>query len=207
MSTTSGDPVRDAFVESLKKISENWDNPEMSPYKDAQGAITRESFAAGMESLPQRQEQVAAEKDALALPAYEGGDQPYAEDATDVVSEHIEANQPEANQTEAELPVQSLPQEIAELSQVQKGEGPYQIAAQILASGGSAAGNSEVTALMRALQAQYRLDNPDDATLAGLRQGYQLLTVENVESVLGNITDLQMRQRIEARLFSQDSES
>ncbi len=211
MSTTSGDPARDAFVESLKKISENWDNPEMSPYKDAQGAITRESFAAGMESLPQRQEQVAAEKDALALPAYEGADQPYSE-VSDVVSEHIEANQPEANQleasqTEADLPVQSLPQEIADLAQVQKGEGPYQIAARLLASGGTAAGNSEVTALMRALQAQYRLDNPDDATLAGLRQGYPLLTVENVDSVLGNITDLQMRQRIEARLFPQNSES
>ncbi|MDQ5933615.1 MAG: hypothetical protein QG574_913 [Cyanobacteriota bacterium erpe_2018_sw_21hr_WHONDRS-SW48-000092_B_bin.40] len=207
MSTTSGDPARDAFVESIRKISENWDNPEMSPYKDAQGAITRESFAAGMESLPQRQEQVAAEKDALALPAYEGADQPYAEDTTDVVSEHIEANQPEAIQPAAEVPLQSLPQEIADLAQVQKGEGPYQIAARILASGGTAAGNSEVTALMRALQAQYRLDNPDDATLAGLRQGYPLLTAENVDSVLSNITDSQMRQRIEAKLFPQDSES
>lgn len=207
MSTTSGDPARDAFVESIRKISENWDNPEMSPYKDAQGAITRESFAAGMESLPQRQEQVAAEKDALALPAYEGADQPYAEDTTDVVSEHIEANQPEAIQPEADVPLQSLPQEIADLAQVQKGEGPYQIAARILASGGTAAGNSEVTALMRALQAQYRLDNPDDATLAGLRQGYPLLTAENVDSVLSNITDSQMRQRIEAKLFPQDSES
>jgi hypothetical protein len=207
MSTTSGDPARDAFVESIRKISENWDNPEMLPYKDAQGAITRESFAAGMESLPQRQEQVAAEKDALALPAYEGADQPYSEDATDVVSEHIEANQPEAIQPEAEVPLQSLSQEIADLAQVQKGEGPYQIAARILASGGTAAGNSEVTALMRALQAQYRLDNPDDATLAGLRQGYPLLTVDNVDTVLANITDPQMRQRIEARLFPQDSES
>jgi hypothetical protein len=206
MSTTSGDPARDAFVESIRKISENWDNPEMSPYKDAQGAITRESFAAGMESLPQRQEQVAAEKDALALPAYEGADQPYAEDTTDVVSEHIEANQP-SYQPETNLPLQSLPQEIADLAQVQKGEGPYQIAARILASGGTAAGNSEVTALMRALQAQYRLDNPDDATLAGLRQGYPLLTAENVDSVLSNITDSQMRQRIEAKLFPQDSES
>jgi hypothetical protein len=205
MSTTSGDPARDAFVESIRKISENWDNPEMSPYKDAQGAITRESFAAGMESLPQRQEQVAAEKDALALPAYEGADQPYAEDTTDVVSEHIEANQPEAIQPEADVPLQSLPQEIADLAQVQKGEGPYQIAARILASGGTAAGNSEVTALMRALQAQYRLDNPDDATLAGLRQGYPLLTAENVDSVLSNITDSQMRQSIEAKLFPQDS--
>jgi len=207
MSTTSGDPARDAFVESIRKISENWDNPAMSPYKDAQGAITRESFAAGMESLPQRQEQVAAEKDALALPAYEGADQPYSEDATDVVSEHIEANQPEAIQPEADLPLQSLPQEIADLAQVQKGEGPYQIAARILASGGTAAGNSEVTALMRALQAQYRLDNPDDSTLAGLRQGYQFLTAENVDSVLANINDPQMRQRIEAKLFPQDSES
>lgn len=202
MATTSGDPARDAFVESIRKISENWDNPEMSPYKDPQGAITRESFAAGMESLPQRQEEVAADKDALALPAYEGSDQPYSEVPSDLVSEHIEANQPETN-----LPLQSLPQEIADLAQVQKGEGPYQIAARLLASGGTAAGNSEVTALMRALQAQYRLDNPDDATLAGLRQGYPLLTVENVDSVLANITDEQMRQRIEARLFSQDSES
>lgn len=211
MSSTSGDPARDAFVESLKKISENWDNPEMSPYKDAQGAITRESFAAGMESLPQRQEQVAAEKEALALPAYEGSDQPYSQ-SSDAVSEHIEANlpetnQPEANQAEASLPLQSLPQEIADLSQVQQGEGPYQIAARILATGGSASSNSEVTALMRALQAQYRLDNPDDATLAGLRTGYPLLTVENVDSVLANITDVQMRQRIEAKLFPQDSES
>lgn len=216
MSTTSGDPARDVFVESLRKISENWDNAEMSPYKDAQGAITRESFAAGMETLPQRQEQVAAAKDALALPAYEGSDQPYPE-VTDAVSEHIEANQPEANQAEdiqaeaiqaeANLPLQSLPQEIADLSQVQQGEGPYQIAARILASGGSASSNSEVTALMRALQAQYRLDNPDDATLAGLRQGYPLLTVENADSVLANITDVQMRQRIEAKLFPQDSES
>jgi hypothetical protein len=210
MSTTSGDPARDAFVESLRKISENWDNPEMSPYKDAQGAITRESFAAGMETLPQRQEEVAAEKDALALPAYEGADQPYSE-VTDAVSEHIEANQTEATQAEAiqaeaNLPLQSLPQEIADLSLVQKGEGPYQIAARLLASGGTAAGNSEVTALMRALQAQYRLDNPDDATMAGLRTGYPLLTVENVDSVLENITDVQMRQRIEAKLFPQDSE-
>lgn len=207
MSTTSGDPARDAFVESLRKISENWDNPEMSPYKDAQGAITRDSFAAGMESLPQRQEEVAAEKDALALPAYEGADQPYSADATDTVNEHIEAIQPDAIQPEADLPLQSLPQEIADLAQVQKGEGPYQIAARLLASGGTAAGNSEVTALMRALQAQYRLDNPDDATLAGLRTGYSLLTVENVDSVLRNITDEQMRQRIEAKLFPQDSES
>ncbi len=202
MSSTSGDPARDAFVESLSKISENWDSPEMAPYKDAQGAMTRESFAAGMESLPQRQEQVAAEKDALALPAYEGSDQPNSEVASDVVSEHIEANQPEAS-----LPLRSLPQEIADLSQVQAGEGPYQIAARILASGGSAASNSEVTALMRALQAQYRQDNPDDATLAGLRPGYPLLTGENLDSVLGNITDPQMRQRVEAKLFPQDSAS
>lgn len=169
MSSTSGDPLRDQFVESLRSISENWDNPEMDLYKDAQGAMTRESFAAGLESLPLRQEQVAAD-----------------------------ANQPEVSPL-------VLSDTAAELSQVRSGEGPYQVAARILASGGSSASNSEVTALMRAMQAQYRQENPDDANMAGLRQGHQFLTAESLASVLENISDAALRSSIEAKISQQDS--
>jgi hypothetical protein len=216
MSSTSGDPLRDQFVESLRSISENWDNPEMDLYKDAQGAMTRESFAAGLESLPLRQEQVAAEKDALALPAYEGSNEAIPEvstevsaevsseaptesltEASDAITEHIDANQPEVSSL-------VLSETAAELSQVRKGEGPYQVAARILASGGSSASNSEVTALMRAMQAQYRQENAGDANMAGLRQGHQLLTAESVAFSAGkHFTDAANEsQRIEAKLSS-----
>jgi hypothetical protein len=217
MSSTSGDPLRDQFVESLRSISENWDNPEMDLYKDAQGAMTRESFAAGLESLPLRQEQVAAEKDALALPAYEGSNEAIPEvstevsaevsseaptesltEASDAITEHIDANQPEVSSL-------VLSETAAELSQVRKGEGPYQVAARILASGGSSASNSEVTALMRAMQAQYRQENAGDANMAGLRQGHQLLTAESLASVLENISDAALRASIEAKISQQDS--
>ncbi|MBP6746633.1 hypothetical protein KA344_15450 [bacterium] len=217
MSSTSGDPLRDQFVESLRSISENWDNPEMDLYKDAQGAMTRESFAAGLESLPLRQEQVAAEKDALALPAYEGSNEAIPEvstevsaevsseaptesptEASDAITEHIDANQPEVSSL-------VLSETAVELSQVRKGEGPYQVAARILASGGSSASNSEVTALMRAMQAQYRQENPGDANMAGLRQGHQLLTAESLASVLDNISDAALRASIEAKISQQDS--
>lgn len=217
MSSTSGDPLRDQFVESLRSISENWDNPEMDLYKDAQGSMSRESFAAGIESLPLRQEQVAAEKDALALPAYEGSNAAISEvptevsaevsseapvepltEASDVITEHIDANQPEVSPL-------VLSETAAELSQVRKGEGPYQVAARILASGGSSASSSEVTALMRAMQAQYRQENPDDANMAGLRQGHQLLTAESLASVLENISDAALRASIEGKITQQDS--
>ncbi len=213
MSSSSGDPLRDQFVESLRSISENWDNPEMDLYKDAQGAMTRESFAAGMESLPLRQEQIAAEKDALALPAYEGSNEAIPAvstevstevsseaptEASDAITEHIDANQPEVSSL-------VLSETAAELSQVRKGEGPYQVAARILASGGSSASNSEVTALMRAMQAQYRQENPGDANMAGLRQGHQLLTAESLASVLDNISDAALRSSIEAKISQQDS--
>ncbi|MFA7337774.1 MAG: hypothetical protein WC028_13380 [Candidatus Obscuribacterales bacterium] len=178
MSSSSGDPMRDQFVESLRSISENWDSPVLAAYKSAQGAMTRESLAASIESLPQRQEEVAAESDAI--------------------TEHIDANQPEVSPL-------VLSETTAELSQVRNGEGPYQVAARVLASGGSSASNSEVTALMRAMQAQYRQENPDDANMAGLRQGQQLLTTETVTSVLDNISDAALRASIEAKIAQQDS--
>ncbi|MBA4075673.1 MAG: hypothetical protein C0508_11590, partial [Cyanobacteria bacterium PR.023] len=52
----SVNPSKDAYVESLRQFSENWDSPEMTPYKDTLDSMTRESFAAGLESLSARQE-------------------------------------------------------------------------------------------------------------------------------------------------------
>jgi hypothetical protein len=178
MSPSSGDPLRDQFVESLRSISENWDNPEMAEYKDADGAMTRESFVASMEAVPLVEAEVAAEGDAI--------------------TEHIDANQPEV------FPP-ALSETAAELSQVRSGEGPYQVAARILASGGSTASNAEVTALMRAMQAQYRQENPDDANMAVLKQGHQFLTAESLASVLENISDAALRASIEAKITQQDS--
>lgn len=129
--------------------------------------------------------------------------------ANDAISEHIEANQAEASQAESGLdvsvPATALTDEAAELSQVRSGEGPYQVAARILASGGSAASNAEVTALMRAMQTQYRQENPDDTNMAGLRSGYQFLTAENAESLLAGISDSGLRASIEAKIMQQAS--
>ncbi len=125
--------------------------------------------------------------------------------ANDAISEHIEANQAEASQAESGLdvsvPATALTDEAAELSQVRSGEGPYQVAARILASGGSAASNAEVTALMRAMQTQYRQENPADTNMAGLRSGYQFLTAENAESLLAGISDSGLRASIEAKIM------
>ena len=50
--------IQAEFVRSLKQIYENWDSLEMAAYKDKNGAMTRESFALGMNSLPQRQHKI-----------------------------------------------------------------------------------------------------------------------------------------------------
>jgi len=147
--------------------------------------------------------------DSMAEPIVEEESQPSAVVENDAISEHIEANQPEASQAESGLdvsvPATALTDEAAELSQVRSGEGPYQVAARILASGGSAASNAEVTALMRAMQTQYRQENPDDTNMVGLRSGYQFLTAGNAESLLAGISDSGLRASIEAKIMQQAS--
>jgi hypothetical protein len=59
------DPIRSAFYESAKQLYANFDSPEMDAYKDSLGAVTRDSFASGMQTLPERLDQVALDRAAL----------------------------------------------------------------------------------------------------------------------------------------------
>ncbi|CAN5526614.1 hypothetical protein BH11CYA1_BH11CYA1_41450 [soil metagenome] len=207
------DPLKDQYINSLKVISDNWDNPEMAIYKDSSDSMTRDSFAAGVESVAARQATDANQTEEVGLgdtqaqPGNTAGpvDMPVdalpAASSTDAIVGPVDMPGQPAQSTDAVAAPLTLSDEAAQLSVVQRGEGPYQSAERILSSGGSPASHEEVIALVRAMQAQYREENPDDPNLAGLKVGHQFITTDKVDALLASISDPAMRETISAKIM------
>lgn len=230
-------PPKEAYVAALKNFSQNWDSPDMAPYKDAQGNMTKESFAAGMTTLPDREKQVTEgkatvaqqaeqlRKDTAALaestkvttpepkPEQKPEQEPVKEPEQKVepTPEQKPEAQPEVKpevkpeakpEATTEVPAKpELTEDAAKRAEVAKGEGPYQVAARILAADGQKHDHKEVMILTRALQAQYREEKPADQSMASLKVKHQLLTPENAQKVLDRITDTKLKEKLQAQIF------
>lgn len=208
----SSSPVKDQYVDALREISQNWDNPEMAPYKDTADTMTRESFAAGLESLASHQASLptevsgdnsasVSESGPVDMPAETAAIAP-ADTAADTPGNTVEGpvDMPAEASTEQLLPAQALSEEAAQLSLVELGEGPYQVASRVL-SAGEPASNDEIKALMRAMQAQYRQEYPEDPNLASLKVNHQFITADKVDALLESIPDPALRESIAAKLL------
>ncbi len=81
---------------------------------------------------------------------------------------------------------------------VQKGEGPYQVAARLL---GKDASHEEKMALTKAMKEQYKKETENkDPQMRGLKVGHSLLNESNYTSVLDNVKDKSIREKIAATL-------
>ncbi len=206
-------PPKEAYVAALKNFSQNWDSPDMAPYKDGNGAMTKESFAQGMNTLADREKKVEEGKASVAQQAEQ------LRKDTEALAERNKVTTSEQKLPEQELPEQKLPEQKAEdqtkvppkppeltedaakRAEVAKGEGPYQVAARILSGDGQKHDHKEVMTLTRALQAQYREENTADQSMAGLKVKHHLLTPENAAKVLERITDVKLKEKLAAQIF------
>ncbi len=203
-------PPKEAYVAALKNFSQNWDSPDMAPYKDAQGNMTKESFAGGMTTLPGREKQVTEGKAAVAQQAEQlQKDTAALAETTKVTTpeqkpeQQVEPTPEQKPEAATEVPAKpkELTEDAAKRAEVAKGEGPYQVAARILAADGQKHDHKEVMTLTRALQAQYREENAADQSMAGLKVKHQLLTPENAQKVLDRITDVKLKEKLTAQIF------
>jgi hypothetical protein len=196
------DPGKAVFIDSARHLLENWDSPELAKFKEDNGAMSKESFARGMESLPASREQLASTKIDLQLRTKEW--------LNEVNSQVVQADTSNAepgdtagvSTSEAQTTSSVLSEDSAQLSLVRRGEGPYGVAERILSVGG-AASSDEIWALTKAMQAQYAEEYPQDPKLASLKVGHQFLTPEKADHLMELIPNEEIRDSIRAKIYNQ----
>lgn len=206
------DPQETKAMAGMHKLLENWDNPDMAKYKTEDGSgMTRDSFKAGMEAqdrqVAEATTKLAADiEKAKAPPAPERQEQKPDVPGKDQPKPNPDGNPDQFPDKRNQIPDNpaapaALNDGVDKLALVKKGEGPYQVAARILSIDGQKHDHKEVMALTRALQAQYREENQNDASMSGLRVNHALLSAQNADKVLAHISDAKLREKIKKEVL------
>ena len=181
------------FQEGAQYLKNNWNDMSISPYKAVDGSINPKSAQDGHQRMIGEQDQIAkqilsTEMNAVALDKSK---------APTGASRSLEASAA-APPVEAKSAV-DVKDAIVKQGQTRHGEGPYQVAARVLGSDGKAPNDKQLKELTDAFKQTYeeeRKANPKMHDLHGLKIGHEFITKENINNVLGKITDPALKDRL-----------